>query len=102
MFPIGKLTLAVLGLRFFGAAGFFWGMFIGHMFIDRTVIRKLIKQYISSIDDNIRLFLPYRYYKYYNRLENNMFGVIWGSIIGSLTFGFQGFIIFFILSLIHI
>lgn len=97
MFPIGKLTLAVLGLRFFGAAGFFWGMFIGHMFIDRTVIRKLIKQYISSIDDNIRLFLPYRYYKYYNRLENNMFGVIWGSVIGSLTFGFQGFIIFFII-----
>ena len=76
MFPIGKLTLAVLGLRFFGAAGFLWGMFFGHLLIDRTIIRRLIKQYISSVDDNIRILLPYRFYKYYNRLENNIFGII--------------------------
>lgn len=96
MFPIGKLTLAVLGLRFFGADGFLWGMFFGHMLVDRTLIRKKIKQYISTIDDYIRLYLPYKYYKYYNRLENNVFGIIWGALIGWLTFGFHGFIVFFI------
>ena len=97
MFPIGKLTLAVLGLRFFGAAGFLWGMFFGHLLIDRTIIRKLIKQYISSVDDNIRILLPYRFYKYYNRLENNIFGIIWGSVLGALTFGLPGFLILFLL-----
>ncbi len=97
MFPIGKLTLAVLGLRLAGAVGFFWGMFLGHMLIDRTVLRKKIKQYLSSLDDNIRLLLPYRCYKYYNRLENNLFGVIWGGTLGALTFGFPGFITLFII-----
>lgn len=97
MFPIGKLTLAIIGLRLGGANGFLWGMFLGHMLIDRTLVRKLIKQYLSNIDDNIRLLLPYRYYKYYNRIENNVFGVIWGGLLGSLAFGFYGFIILFIL-----
>lgn len=97
MFPIGKLTLAVLGLRFFGAEGFLWGMFLGHMLVDRTILRKLIKQYLSSLDDNIRLMLPYRFYKYYNRLENNIFGLIWGAVLGSLAYGLPGLIVLVII-----
>ena len=97
MFPIGKLTLAVIGLRFFGAVGFLWGMFLGHILIDRTIIRKLIKQYLSQIDDNIRILLPYRFYKYYNRIDTSLFGIIWGGLLGALTFGLPGFIILFIL-----
>ena len=50
MFPIGKFTLSILGLRLFGAEGFLWGMFFGHMFIDRTILRKLIKQALSTLD----------------------------------------------------
>ena len=95
MFPIGKFTLSILGLRFFGAMGFFWGMFIGHLLVDRTILRKIIKQYISTIDDNIRIMLPYSFYKYYTRIENNIFGILIGSILGALTFGFPGFIVFF-------
>ena len=97
MFPIGKFTLSILGLRFFGAMGFFWGMFIGHLLVDRTILRKIIKQYISTIDDNIRIMLPYSFYKYYTRIENNIFGILIGSILGALTFGFPGFIVFFLL-----
>ncbi len=97
MFPIGKFTLAVIGLRFFGAEGFLWGMFFGHMLIDRSIIRKLIKQYISRLDDNIRILLPYRFYKYYNRIDSSLFGILWGGLLGALTFGLPGFIILFLL-----
>ena len=97
MFPIGKFTLSIIGLRLFGGYGFLWGMFLGHMLIDRTILRKIIKQYISTIDDNIRIMLPYKYYRYYSRIENSIFGILYGSILGAVTFGFPGFIVFFLL-----
>ncbi len=97
MFPIGKFTLSILGLRLFGAEGFLWGMFFGHMFIDRTILRKLIKQALSTLDDNIRIMLPYRFYKYYNRIEDNIFGILYGGLLGAVTFGFGGFIVLFLL-----
>lgn len=96
MKPFGKLTLAILGLKFFGAVGFFFGMLLGHIFIDRTIVSKYIASRLSELDDNIRLMLPYRYYRYYNRLDDNLFGKLWGILLGSLTFGWEGFIILFL------
>ena len=55
MSPLGKFTLALLGLRFFGAAGLFWGLFFGHVLIDRTKLIKLLEKQLNIIDDNIRL-----------------------------------------------
>lgn len=97
MKPLGKLTLAVIGLRLFGAVGFFWGMFLGHVLIDRTIINKQIAQKLSELDDNIRIMLPYRFYKYYNLLDGNLFGKLWGLILGLITFGWQGMIVMFII-----
>lgn len=97
MAPLGKFTLAVLGLKIFGAAGFFWGLFFGHLLIDRSLANKWIANKLSELDDNIRLVLPYRFYKYYNRLDNNLFGKLWGSVLGAVTFGWGGFITLFIL-----
>lgn len=97
MSPLGKFTLALLGLRFFGAAGLFWGLFLGHILIDRTSLIKLLEKQLNIIDDNIRLVLPYKFYRYYNRIDGNFWGKIWGIIFGSILFGTDGFIAFFII-----
>ena len=96
MSPLGKFTFAVIGLRFFGASGFFVGMLLGHLLIDRTVIIKQIERGLHAVDDNIRILLPYRWYRYYNRLDGNFWGKIWGTLFGSILFGFYGFITLFI------
>ena len=97
MSPLGKFTLALLGLRIFGASGFFWGLFLGHILIDRTKIIKNLEKQLSIVDDNIRLLLPYKYYRYYNVIDGNFWGKLWGTILGSILFGFDGFIVCFII-----
>ena len=54
MTPIGKLTLAVLGLRWFGLSGLLWGMLLGHIIIDRSLVKTYIKNRLNELDDNIR------------------------------------------------
>ena len=41
--------------------------------------------------------LPYKYYRYYNRLDGNFWGKIWGGILGAVLYGANGFIALFIL-----
>ncbi len=96
MSPLGKLTLSLIGLRLFGADGFFVGLFLGHMLIDKTYIIRNIEKQLSYLDDIIRIKLPYKYYRYYNRLDGNIWGKIWGAVLGSALFGFWGFIILFV------
>lgn len=95
MSPLGKLTFALFGLRFFGADGFFGGLFLGHMLIDKTYVIREIEKQINRMDDLIRIKLPYKYYRYYNRLDGNIWGKIWGAVLGPLLFGFWGFILLF-------
>lgn len=95
MSPIGKFTFALLGLRFFGAEGFFVGLFLGHMLIDRTVVICKLEQIVSTLDDNIRLMLPYKVYRYYNRIDGNFWGKLWGGLLGALLYGVNGFIFLF-------
>ena len=90
MTPLGKLTLAIIGLRLFGALGFFWGMFLGHVLIDRTLVKTYLKQKLNQIDDNIRLMLPFHLYRYYNYLIDQVLGKLWGAVLGGLTFGWIG------------
>ena len=90
MTPLGKLTLAIIGLRLFGALGFFWGMFLGHVLIDRTLVKTYLKQKLNQIDDNIRLMLPFHFYRYYNYLIDQVLGKLWGAVLGGLTFGWTG------------
>lgn len=96
MTPIGKLTLAILGLRWFGINGFLWGMLLGHILIDRSLVKTYIKTRLSELDDSIRILLPYRLYCVYNRIHDNGFGKIWGAILGSITYGWNGLIAFVI------
>ncbi|MBE6453612.1 MAG: hypothetical protein E7017_01845 [Alphaproteobacteria bacterium] len=96
MSPLGKLTLSLIGLRLFGVDGFFVGLFLGHMLIDKTYIIRNIEKQLSYLDDIIRIKLPYKYYRYYNRLDGNIWGKIWGAVLGSALFGFWGFIILFV------
>ncbi len=93
MSPLGKLTLALLGLRLFGADGFFSGLFLGHILIDKTFIIRKIENEINRLDDIIRVRLPYKYYRYYNRLDGNVWGKLWGAVLGALLFGFWGFVL---------
>ena len=97
MSPLGKFTLALIGLRLFGAEGFFVGMFLGHMLIDKTHLIVSLERRLSIIDDNIRIMLPYKYYRYYNRIDGNFWGKIWGMIVGGTLWGANGLILFFIL-----
>lgn len=95
MSPLGKFTLAILGLRFGGATGFFWGMFLGQVLIDSSWVIRKIESAVSQLDDNIRLLLPYNISRYYNRIEGNFWGKIWGGSLGLVTYGFYGFLILF-------
>ena len=96
MSPLGKLTLAMLGLKFFGADGLFLGLFLGHILIDKTFLIRWLENYLSHLDDVIRIKLPYKYYRYYNRLDGNIWGKLWGILFGGLLYGLLGLIIFFI------
>lgn len=94
MSPLGKFTLAILGLRFAGATGFLWGFILGHLFIDNTKIIKIIESAVSQLNDNIRLLLPYNVY---NKIEGHFWGKIWGAVFGYVLFGWYGFLILFVL-----
>lgn len=96
MSPLGKLTLALIGLRLFGAEGFLAGMFVGHFLIDRTHLIVSLERRLSIIDDNIRLVLPYKYYRYYTRLDGNFWGKLWGVLLGSVLWGLNGLILLFV------
>ena len=61
MSPLGKLTLALIGFKLFGLDGLLVGLFLGHMFIDKTYIIRNIEKQINSLDDIIRIKLPYKY-----------------------------------------
>lgn len=91
MIILGKLTFAILGLSFFGIYGFFWGLCIGHLLVDRTIIIKFISNKLLQWDDDLRLLLPYKYYSFYDSFLSPMFGKIWGIIVGSIAFGWIGF-----------
>ena len=65
MSPLGKLTFALFGFKLFGANGLFIGLFLGHMLIDKTYVIRSIEKRLNSLDDIIRVKLPYKYYKYY-------------------------------------
>ena len=62
MSPLGKLTFALIGLKLFGIDGLLFGLFIGHMFIDKTYVIRNIEKYLNHLDDIIRIKLPYKYY----------------------------------------
>ncbi len=97
MSPLGKFVLAVIGLRLCGVNGFFWGMLIGHLFVDRTRLIKKIESAMMQLDDNIRLMLPYNVSRYYNRIDGNFWGKLLGGILGAVLYGGYGFIVLFIL-----
>ena len=96
MSPLGKLTLALIGVRFLGLNGLLLGLFFGHMLVDKTLIIRRIEEKLNQIDDVIRVKLPYKYYRYYNRLDGNIWGKIWGAVLGAVLFGLSGFILLFI------
>ena len=96
MSPLGKLTLALIGLRLLGLDGLLAGLFLGHIFIDKTYLIRNIEKRINTLDDIIRIKLPYKYYKYYNRLDGNIWGKAWFGLLGLLLFGITGFIMLFV------
>ena len=96
MTPVGKLTLEIIGLRLFGGLGFLWGMLLGHIIIDRSLVKTYIKTKFNEFDDNIRLMLPYKLYCIYNQIHDNGLGKIWGAVLGGLTYGWNGVIVFVI------
>lgn len=95
MSPLGKLTLSLIGFRFLGIDGLLWGLFLGHMLIDKTHFIRYIERQINRLDDHIRIHLPYRYYRYYNRLDGNIWGKLFCSLLGLILFGCWGFLIMF-------
>lgn len=96
MSPLGKLTLALIGFKLFGLDGLLVGLFVGHMFIDKTYVIRNIEKQINHLDDIIRIKLPYKYYKYYNRLDGNIWGKIWCGLLGLILFGIIGFVLMFV------
>lgn len=91
MSPLGKFTLAIIGLRFAGAVGFFWGMFFGHILIDSTIVIKKIEKLIAQFDDNIRLLLPYNACRYYNKIDGLFRRKVMGGRAGGLVVWFLWF-----------
>lgn len=95
MSPLGKLTFALLGFKMFGLDGLLVGLFLGHMSVDKTYVIRNIEKQLNHLDDIIRIKLPYKYYKYYNRADGNVWGKIWGAIVGFVLFGVSGAIVLF-------
>ena len=118
MTPIGKIVFSLIGLKLFGALGLFWGMFLGHVLIDRSILNQIIKKKVSYFNDSLRLMIPYRFYFILDAVEkafsNNVFrsirhrfDIFWdrnlikilGAVIGfslqSKTLIFTGIIIGF-------
>lgn len=93
MSPLGKLTFALIGAGIFGVDGLLIGLFLGHIFVDKTYIIRKIEHQISHWDDLIRIKLPYKYYRYYNRADGNIWGKLWGAVLGFLLYGFSGFVL---------
>ena len=96
MSPLGKLTFGLIGLKLFGADGMLLGIFLGHMLVDKTYIIRFIERQISYWDDVIRIKLPYKYYRYYNRLDGNIWGKLWGALLGAILYGFWGSALLFV------
>ncbi|MDR1694768.1 MAG: TerB family tellurite resistance protein [Lactobacillaceae bacterium] len=71
----------------------FWGLCLGHLLVDRTIIIKYLYNKLSEWDDDVRLLMPYRFYRFYDLFLSPMFGKIWGVILGSVTYGWIGFAI---------
>ena len=97
MSPLGKLTFSILGLKLFGISGFFWGLCLGHILLDRTIILKFFFHRMNNLDDNLRMMLPYKYYNLYDKFISHFFGKVWGLILGACTFGWVGALILSIL-----
>ena len=53
MSPLGKLTLALIGVRFFGLNGLLIGLFFGHMLVDKTFKIRKIERMLNHADDVI-------------------------------------------------
>ncbi|MDD4557104.1 MAG: TerB family tellurite resistance protein [Alphaproteobacteria bacterium] len=90
MSPLGKLTFSVIGLKLFGISGFLWGLCLGHILLDRTVILKFLFHRLNNLDDNMRLMLPYKYYNLYDKFFSHFFGKVWGIVLGAWAFGWIG------------
>lgn len=95
MSPLGKLTFALFGLKLLGLDGLFVGLFLGHMLIDKTYVIRNIERQLNNLDDIIRIKLPYKYYKYYNRMDGNIWGKVWGFVVGLILFGLLGAVVLF-------
>lgn len=94
---LGKLTLSILGFHYFGIIGLLWGLCLGHLLIDRTIISRTITNKLLSFDDSLRMLLPYKYYAVYDKYFSHLFGFIWGLLMGIAVFNLPvtiGLIIF--------
>ncbi|MFV0626224.1 MAG: TerB family tellurite resistance protein [Alphaproteobacteria bacterium] len=91
---MGKLTFSIIGLKLFGISGFLWGLCLGHILLDRTVILKFLFHKLNNLDDNMRLMLPYKYYNLYDKFISHFFGKVWGLVLGFVTFGWISAILF--------
>ncbi len=76
MTPFGKIIFSLIGFKIWGFSGFLWGMFLGHVLIDRSILNQIIKRKLNRLEDTIRLVLPYRFYPvldFIDRLFDNRF-----------------------------
>ena len=94
MTPFGKLTFAVLGLCLFGIEGLLWGLVLGHIIIDRSILNRALRERLNSLEDKLQLHLPYSVYRYYSPISTQIWGKIFGFLLGLITFGFKGAIVF--------
>lgn len=77
MSPLGKILFACIGWRFWGLDGLLWGMFLGHILIDRSLVNKWLKLKFFQLDDSLRILIPYQHYKLLDTLEAPFESKIW-------------------------
>ena len=69
MSPFGKIAIALISWIFWDLNGLLWGLFLGHILIDRSILNKWLKRKIHQTDDALRIIIPYQSYKILDTIE---------------------------------
>ncbi len=90
MEPFGKIFCSILFMKLCGPLGLLWGLVIGHLLIDKTIIDSKIKSFTKKSKTFFQLKAPNKVVNWLDLREVRFFGKITGFILGLFCLGLLG------------
>lgn len=97
MEPAGKIILSIIGLYFVGPIGFLWGVVLGHLLVDKTIIDRKLTSYIKKARECFDKYAPQKAVDWLDIREVRFFGKITGFIVGLIFLGLLGCLLGFLI-----